>query len=194
MDTNQDLPQALIDEFVGNAHGNLARVKELLEQHPALANAKAAWGETPLEAAAQTGSRPIMELLLAAGAPMDICTAAVMGLKDQVVGMLTANPAQAQAVGAHGIPVLHFPCIGGHRDIAELLLAHGAEVNAGEGNNTPLHGTAMFGQLEMTRWLLDHGANVNAPDYEGRTPLFRAQQNGHMAVADLLRERGGEES
>ena len=194
MDANQDLPQAIVDEFVGNAHGNFARVKELLEQYPALVNAKAAWGETAIEAAAQTGSRPIMELLLAAGAPMDICTAAVMGLKDEVAEMLTADPAQAQATGAHGIPVLHFPCIGGHRDIAELLLAHGAEVNAGEGSNTPLHGTAMFGQLEMTRWLLDHGANVNAPDYEGKTPLFRAQQNGHMAVADLLRERGGEES
>ena len=31
--------QQLIDELVGNAHGNMARVQEILTQHPDLVNA-----------------------------------------------------------------------------------------------------------------------------------------------------------
>ncbi len=44
-------PQDLIDELVGNAHGNAARVKEILSAHPELVNARARWGETPIQAA-----------------------------------------------------------------------------------------------------------------------------------------------
>ncbi|MCA1553614.1 MAG: hypothetical protein LC737_04465 [Chloroflexi bacterium] len=55
MSSTQALPQSLVDEFVGVAHGNVTRVKELLQQHPALANANASWNETPIQAAAQTG-------------------------------------------------------------------------------------------------------------------------------------------
>jgi hypothetical protein len=35
----QDPAQEVIDEFVGVSHGNFARVKELLEQYPALVHA-----------------------------------------------------------------------------------------------------------------------------------------------------------
>jgi ankyrin repeat protein len=59
-------------------------------------------------------------------------------------------------------------------------------VNAGEGGNTPLHGAAMFGFTDMVRWLLDHDANPYATDYEGKTPLERAQANGHTSVVALL--------
>ena len=36
--------QQLIDELVGNAHGNMARVQEILGEHPELVNAAAALG------------------------------------------------------------------------------------------------------------------------------------------------------
>lgn len=41
--------QQLIDELVGNAHGNMARVQEILTQHPDLVNSAARWGETPVQ-------------------------------------------------------------------------------------------------------------------------------------------------
>ena len=63
--------QAVVDELVGNAHGNLARVSELLDQHPDLLNAKATWNETAIEAATQMGNRAIMEHLIAREAPVD---------------------------------------------------------------------------------------------------------------------------
>ncbi len=77
--------------------------------------------------------------------------------------------------------------------MAELLLANGADVNAVEGGNTPLHGAALFGRAEMAAWLLDHGAKVNAADFRGKTPLEHAVERGHAAVADVLKSRGGRE-
>lgn len=185
------LPQDIIDEFVGAAHGDLARVKDLLAQHPDLLQGRARWDETPLGAAAHTGAEEVAKFLLAAGAPLDICTAAVLGMTDRVRAMLEADPRQAHATGAHGISVLYHAAIRGRIDIAELLLARGTDVNVGEGGNTALHGAAAFGQKSMVEWLLARGAHVNAPDYNRRTPLRLALDGDHHEVAEILRRDGG---
>jgi ankyrin repeat protein len=175
------VPQTVIDEFVGVAHGDFQRLQELLAEYPTVLNADATWHETAIEAAAQMGRVDIVEYLLAAGAPLDICTAAMLGRRADVAAALDADPAAAHATGAHGIPVLYYPAI------AEDLLARGAEVNAGAGGNTPLHGAAMFGQPAMAAWLLAHGADPAARDYNGKTPLEVALDSNQAAVADLLR-------
>jgi len=189
----QEPAQEVIDEFVGVSHGNFARVKELLEQYPALVHAQATWGETPLGAAAQTGQREIAEYLLSRGAALDICTAAMLGMTDQVAAMLQADPGQAHALGAHDIPVIYYPTLHSYKEIAELLLAHGADINAGEGKETALHGAAGFGQTAMAEWLLEHGAQVNPKDFNGKTPLRVAMDNGHKDIGYLLWQHGGSE-
>ncbi len=189
----QEPAQEVIDEFVGVSHGNFARVKELLEQYPALVHAQATWGETPLGAAAQTGQREIAEYLLSRGAALDICTAAMLGMTDQVAAMLQADPGQAHALGAHDIPVIYYPTLHSYKEIAELLLAHGADINAGEGKETALHGAAGFGQTAMAEWLLEHGAQVNPKDFNGKTPLRVAMDNGHKDIGYLLWQHGGAE-
>ena len=129
VDDSQPLSQDLIDEFVANAHGNLLRVQELLGQHPTLLNANASWDETALAAAAQVGRRDIAEFLLAAGAPLDICTAAMLGRVDAVTSFLRADQGLAHATGAHGIPVLYHAAITNRKQVAKLLLAAGTDVN-----------------------------------------------------------------
>lgn len=183
--------QEIVDEFVGNAHGDLARVQAILAQYPSIVNASASWSETAIEAAAQMGRADIADLLLAAGAPLAICTAAVFGMADVVARLLAGDPAQARATGAHSIPALYFPVIGNHQSIADLLLVHGAEVNAGAGGTTPLHGAALFGRAEMAAWLLAHGADPNSRNYEDKTPLQVALDREHAAVAEVLRAHGG---
>jgi hypothetical protein len=64
MTTNTEPTQELINDFVGNAHGNFDRVKALLEQYPSLINANASWTETAIQAAAQVGNVEIAEYLL----------------------------------------------------------------------------------------------------------------------------------
>jgi ankyrin repeat protein len=188
------LAQEIIDEFVGVAHGNFARVQALLAEHPALINASASWIETAIEAAAQNGRRDMIQFLLEHGAPLDICTAAVLGMADRVNTFLQTDPSLINAQGAHGIPLLYFPVIGGHAALAETLLERGANINAGEGGSPPIHGAVMFQQADMLKWLLDHGANVNALNNDNKTPLAVAQANGADEIAEILRQHGGRDA
>jgi ankyrin repeat protein len=41
----------------------------------------------------------------------------------------------------------------------------------------------------MAAWLLERGANPDAPDFEGKTALQRAEENGFERIAAMIRER-----
>ena len=68
MDRPPALEPSLVMEFVGKAHADLDRVKELLDQTPALVNATWDWGngdfESALGAAAHMGRKDIANFLL----------------------------------------------------------------------------------------------------------------------------------
>jgi ankyrin repeat protein len=181
-----DVDQSIIDEFVGNAHGNLARVQELAAQYPSIVNAQASWGETALQAAAQVGSRPILEFLLSQGVAEDIFAAIVLGHTGQVRRWLDADPGLIHARGAHGFPILYFAAVIGDLALADELLARGAEVNSASGHESPLHAAARFRQPALAWWLLDHGADPAAANGQGETPAQLAEKAGDAALAALL--------
>jgi cytohesin len=85
---------------------------------------------------------------------------------------------------------LHFAAGGGHKEVAELLIAKGADVNAKVAiwGRTPLHFAAWNGHKEVAELLIAKGANVNARDAGGGTPLDLAD---NKVTADLLRKHGG---
>jgi len=85
---------------------------------------------------------------------------------------------------------LHRAAIRGHKDVAELLLAEGADVNAGA--TTALHYAAEKGHKEIAELLIAKGADVNAKDNRGRTPLWWAKRRGHTEIVELLRKHGAE--
>lgn len=117
METKPALELNLVQEFVGNAHGNFARVKELLEQEPALVNATWDWGggdfETALGAASHMGSKQIANYLLEHGARLDIFAAAMLGKLDVVKAALAAYPDAIDTPGPHGIPLIDHAEAGG---------------------------------------------------------------------------------
>ncbi len=129
METPPALDRNLVEEFVRVAHGDFDRVKELLQQEPALVNACWDWGggdwETALGAAAHTNSKAIAEHLLSRGARMDVFCAAMLGKVEIVKAFLADDPQVAHQKGPHGIPLMDHARIGGQDAVVELLEAHG---------------------------------------------------------------------
>jgi hypothetical protein len=108
---------SLAKEIVGVSHANLARVRELVQQHPALAKASFDWGygdwETALGAASHTGRREIAELLIENGAPPTLFSAAMLGQLDLVKAFLAAAPGAQRMRGPHSISLLVHAKFGG---------------------------------------------------------------------------------
>ena len=125
------LADELVCEFVGQAHGNLDRVRELLDQEPRLLNAAWDWGggdwETALGAAAHMGRRDIAQYLLDRGARLDLFSAAMMGYVEIVRGVLAAQPSARHAPGPHGIPLEAHARAGGEAAAEVLALLTGGE-------------------------------------------------------------------
>ncbi len=88
---------------------------------------------------------------------------------------------------------LHWATFTAQRDIAEFLIAKGADVNAGgEWDGTPLHNTAVTGQGELAELFLAKGAEVNAKDSSGKTPLHDAARSAHQEVVAVLIANGAD--
>ena len=121
MEKKPALEAALVQEFVGNAHGDLDRVKELLAREPALVNSAWDWGggdwETGLGAAAHMGRRDIALYLLEHGARLDLFAAAMLGHLDIVKATLETYPEALDMLGPHGIPLIAHSQAGGNEAI-----------------------------------------------------------------------------
>lgn len=117
---------AMVQEFVGAAHRDLARVTEMLDAHPALAKASVDWGfgdwEDALGGASHTGRVEIAELLLARGARPTIFSAAMLGQLEPVKAFIAAEPGYPRILGPHGITLLAHARAGGER--AKTTLAY----------------------------------------------------------------------
>ena len=80
------------------------------------------------------------------------------------------------------------------KEMCELLVAHGADVNVRRRNgNTPLHLAARGGQKDILELLIDKGADMNIINNAGRSPLRIAMNQGHTEIVELLRKHGAKE-
>lgn len=124
MEPKQRIGLDLVEESVTKAHGDLGRVRELLDSHPALINSAWDWGagdwETGLGGASHMGRRDIALFLLGAGARMDIFAAAMLGYLDVVRAAVKTHPEIVRVRGPHGIPLLAHAEAGGEH-AAEVL-------------------------------------------------------------------------
>lgn len=182
-----NLTQETINEFVVSSHFDLPKVEAMLAENPALLNENADWIETPIQAASHVGRFDIIEFLLSKGAPLDICTAAVLEREADVRQFLADDPNLKHATGAHDIPLMFFAAISGNVAIAQILLDAGAALNVEDGITSPLHGAAIFGKAEMARWLLDNDANPYGIDSSGKTAFDHALGGDNVVIIELLR-------
>ena len=185
------LTKDLVRAFVIAAHGDLPKVRLMLADHPALLTAASEWqpgeSETALQAAAHVGDAAIARFLLSHGAPIDICTAAMLGHRRPVEYLLEEDPALIHARGAHGISVLAHAAWSGDVALVAALVARGAR----DGMDQALSHAVSRGYLDLAAWLLEHGrADPHWKNYQGKTALMIARERQDAEMADLL-ERGG---
>ena len=70
----------------------------------------------------------------------------------------------------NGAPI-SYAAEGGHKEIVELLIANGADVNVKE-KDTPMHKAAMNGHKDIAELLIANGADVNAKSFDNNQLLM----------------------
>ncbi len=81
----------------------------------------------------------------------------------------------------------------GRKDVVELLLAKGADVNAKTNTGTTaLWMASAIGHKEVVQALLANGADVNAKNNDGETALMGASRDGHKEVVQVLLANGAD--
>jgi ankyrin repeat protein len=109
-----------------------------------------------------------------------------------VTAFLDRHPSPVDRKNNRGNTALILAVEKGQREIAELLLARGAQVNLKNNNGwAPLAYAAWNGHLGIAEMLLEKGAAVDAKDHVGWTPLMRSIVRRGDAML-LLLEKGAD--
>jgi uncharacterized protein len=158
-----------LDVFEAATAGDAKRVAALVDADPALANAVARDGYSPLGLASFFKRRDVVKVLLERGAKPSVPS------RDQ--GFTPLHSAVATDAG----DAIH--------EIVRLLLDAGADPNAkSHEGGTPLHSVAFTGDLAIAKLLLASGADLEATDGKGRTALDLARDQRNAEVAALLHD------
>lgn len=174
-------------DFVIAAHWNLPQVQSVLVEFPEILNFSYKWGEndweTAIQAAAHVGSAHVADFLLASGAPLEICTAAMLGRRADIERLLIEDDTRIFAVGGHGIPLMPHVALSGDVSLAQMLFALGAHAEM----SLALSNAVSKGHAEMTRWILENGSpDLSWKNYEDKTVLTIASESGNESMTALL--------
>jgi hypothetical protein len=89
----------------------------------------------------------------------------------------------------NGGTALMLAAMGGKREMAEMLISNGAEVNAiSRDGNTALMFTALFGHRDVMQLLLEHGADTKIKNKQGGTALMISSDKPELVA--LLKQSG----
>src|SRR3954451_25381176 len=142
-DTSATGAAAFIDAIKA---GEFERVKAMVSADPTLIDARSRTGDSAILTAVYHRQKQIVNLLVARGASLSIFEACAAGEVERVERLL--HESARGAIGAAGVndyssdgwTPLHLAAFFGHAKIAELLIAHDADVvvtSRGANRNTP---------------------------------------------------------
>jgi hypothetical protein len=193
-----------VKEIVTVAHGNLARVKEMVSARPALARTSWDWGygdwETPIDAASHVGNRPIAEFLIANGARPTIFTAVMMGQIALVRNWVEAMPGVQRMRGPHGLTMVAHARAGGEAaaDVLKYLESLGdadrryTDIPLTDTEASAIAGAYAFGPGATDRFEVAKGARAFTIGRTGQSARNLFHQGGlvfNPAGAEAVRIR-----
>ena len=101
----------------------------------------------------------------------------LVGLKDVDVSHSQNN----------GLTALHHVAHEGHRDVTQVLIDAGADIEAKDGLGfSPLLRASILGKFAIVKMLVEAGADVRVTDNEGNTCLILAENSGHIETVRYL--------
>ena len=113
--------------------------------------------------------------------------AATSGQASDVESMLQTEHELVNCRDLRGWTPLHYAAFNGQTKTLQILVAHGAAVEAADKDGaTPLHAAATAGYPDTIEALLESGARVNALDHDDNTPLHAAASAGSVPATDAL--------
>lgn len=119
--------------------------------------------------------------------------AAFEGDLEKVKIIISRDHAQVNILDNSDQSPLYYASAAGHTEIVKFLLAHGANIEAGnDKDETPLAKAARFNHYDTVKTLLEHGAETNCRDFLGRTPLHEATVQSGKEMIDLLISYGAD--
>ncbi|MBI4905512.1 MAG: ankyrin repeat domain-containing protein [Acidobacteria bacterium] len=187
---NEDTLQEFFDAIRAD---DVFLLTQMLNQDPALRNAKAPNGVPAVMMAVYHHRPDVINLLARSGANVDACTAAAMGDVARLSAALADDKDALARQSADGWTPLHLAAFFAKKDAVEYLLQAGAPVTVRSGNqlnNHPLHAAAAGKSPEVVALLLTYGADPNATQAGGWTPLHAAAQNADAEMVKALLTSG----
>ena len=111
------------------------------------------------------------------------------GNKDLVARIVKKNK---EVIGSGNF--LHEAAFNSRRDIAEILIQNGANVNlkALRGDFTPLFVSSTKGDIGMMLLFIKNGADIDTRNNLNKTPLICAAENGQLEAVKLLIQHGAD--
>jgi len=188
---------ASADEFLKAVKGgDLAAVQGMLTQAPDLKNARTDKGVHAAVLAIYYGRKDVADIILRLGPELTIHDAATLGDFGRLKQLVAENPELVNSPSGDGFTPLGLAAFTGRLEIAEFLLAQGAEVNfASQDDNqfTALTGAVANGSAAVVKLLLMHGADPNHLYEGGRfSPLLEAVAGGKVGIVELLIRHGAD--
>jgi len=185
--------------------GNVPGAKDILARGAAV-DARNYGGLTPLMIAAYAGNLDLVKLLIEKGADVRATATAGSGATVlcyasegnnlNVVKELLKHGAAVNAPGNNGITPFYIAVGNNLREMAELLIASGADVSAfGTANeiglkHTPLMLAALKGFPDMVGLLLANGAKIEQVNSIGDTALMSLAKTENPGMVKLLLAKG----
>ncbi len=184
------------DEFLDAVKkGETARINQLLQENPTLANAREKSGVSAIFLALYRGNKAGALAIASKKPELDVFEASALGDLEHIKKIVSHHPASVSLYSPDGFTALALAAYLGQKESVEYLLEEGADLNAvakNETGYTALTGAVSQNYNEIAKVLVRKGAQVNHGYDGGFTPLMHATCSGNVELVSFLLENGAD--